>query len=88
MKKKIKYTNKFGNENQLSAKNLKVIEDFLPKPDELFSKDSKIKITIEIDLDTYDFFQKLASTYDKKYQPIIREILKTYAKKYKNKLAS
>lgn len=88
MKKKIKYTNEFSKEHKISPKSLKIVNDFLPSPKELFSKDDKIKITIEIDIETYEFFQKLATTFDKKYQPLIREILKQYAKKYKNKLAS
>ena len=88
MKKKIKYSNKFSSEQKIDIKSLKVIKDFLPSPDELFSNDEKVKITIEIDVETYTFFQNLALSVNKKYQPLIREILKQYAKKYKAKLAS
>ena len=88
MKKKIRYSNKFSNENKISAKSLKVIKDFLPTPEELFPKDEKVKITIEIDVETYQFFQQLALSYDKKYQPLMREILRQYARNYKNRLAS
>lgn len=88
MKKKIKYTNKFSKEQNINAKFLKDIKDFLPSPEELFPKNEKVKITLEIDVETYQFFQKLANSIDQKYQPLIREILKEYAKKYKNRLAS
>lgn len=87
MKKKIKYTNKFANENKIDAKSLKIIKDFLPSPGDLFPKDEKVKITIEIDVETYQFFQDLALSFNKKYQPLMREILRQYARKYKNRLA-
>lgn len=83
MKKKIKYSNKFATDQKINSKDLKVIKDFLPSPDELFLKDEKVKITIEIDVETYQFFQKLALSFNKKYQPLMREILKQYARKYK-----
>ena len=88
MKKKTKYSNKFSNENKINARSLKIIKDFLPSPEDLFPKEEKVKITIEIDVETYQFFQKLALSLDKKYQPLMREILRQYARKYKNRLAS
>lgn len=88
MKKKIKYSNKFSIDQKINERSLKVIKDFLPSPEELFPKEEKVKITIEIDVETYQFFQKLALSFDKKYQPLMREILRQYAKKYKNSLAS
>jgi uncharacterized protein (DUF4415 family) len=88
MKKKIKYSNKFAKDQKIDAKSLKVIKDFLPSPEELFPKEEKVKITIEIDVETYQFFQNLALSFDKKYQPLMREILRQYARKYKNSLAS
>ena len=87
MKKKVKYSNKFGKEQKIDGKNLKIIKDFLPSPDELFLKEEKVKITIEVDVETYQFFQKLALSFNKKYQPLMREILKQYARKYKSRLA-
>lgn len=88
MKKKVKYSNKFEKEQKIDGKNLKIIKDFLPSPDELFLKEEKVKITIEVDVETYQFFQKLALSFNKKYQPLMREILKQYARKYKSRLAS
>jgi hypothetical protein len=88
MKKKIKYSNKFSKDQKVKMKDLSVVKDFLSSPEELFGKEEKVKITLEIDVETYQFFQKLAVEYDQKYQPLIREVLKEYAKKFKNKLAS
>ena len=87
MKKKIKYSNKFEKDQKINVKDLKIINDFLPSPNELFLKDEKVKITLEIDVETYQFFQNLAVSFNKKYQPLMREILKQYARKYK-KLAA
>jgi hypothetical protein len=86
MKKKDRYTNKFASDNKINPKNLKVIEDFLPDPVDLAS--DKVKITLEIDKETYEFFQILALQNKTKYQPLIREVLRIYAKKFKSKLAS
>ena len=47
MKKKIKYSNKFATDQKINSKDLKVIKDFLPSPDELFLKDEKVKIKKE-----------------------------------------
>jgi len=58
------------------------IPDFLPPPEELFPKSELKKITIVIDKETVNFFKKTASQHGQKYQRMMREILKRYAKKY------
>ena len=58
------------------------VDDFLPPPDELFRENEKIKITIEIDGETLEFFRKHAAQSGGKYQRLIREVLKHYAQKY------
>ena len=61
---------------------LKVIPDFLPPPEDLFPKREFQKITIIVDKDTILFFKQTASQHGQKYQRMMREVLKGYAKKY------
>ena len=61
---------------------LRRIADFLPSPEELFPKMEMKKITIEVDLETVDFFKLKAKKAGTKYQKMMREVLKIYAKKY------
>ncbi len=58
------------------------IENFLPSPEELFPKVEKRKVTLEIDDDTVSFFKLKAKQTGTKYQKMMREVLKVYAKKY------
>lgn len=61
---------------------LTVVPDFLPSPEELFLKSESQKITIVVDKETIKFFKKTASIYHQKYQRMMREVLRGYAKKY------
>jgi uncharacterized protein (DUF4415 family) len=58
------------------------VENFLPPPEELFPKSEKKKVTLEIDDDTVSFFKSKAKQTGTKYQKMMREVLKGYAKKY------
>lgn len=58
------------------------IEDFLPRPEELFPRNEMKKITLEVDSETVDFFKTSARKQGTKYQKMMREVLKVYAKKY------
>jgi predicted DNA binding CopG/RHH family protein len=81
MKKKAKMS-KHGNDMPIGK--LTRIKDFLPPPEELFFTDKKLKITIELDEKTVNFFKNYAEKHDAKYQRMMREVLKTYANKYSN----
>lgn len=61
---------------------LKRVADFLPPPGELLPKEEAQKITLSIDSETVDFFKKVAKKNGTKYQRMMREVLKGYAKKY------
>lgn len=61
---------------------LKVVADFLPPPEKLMPKEETIKITIALDEDTLRFFKASASKMGFKYQRMIREVLKGYARRY------
>ena len=56
--------------------------DFLPAPEDLLPKDHTIKVTVALDEQTVKFFKSVAKKMGFKYQRMIREVLKGYAKKY------
>lgn len=58
------------------------IPDFLPPPEELIPSERTIKITVAIDEKTLKFFKDYAKKSELKYQRIIREVLKGYARRY------
>ena len=58
------------------------IPDFLPPPEELLPSEETIKITIALDAKTLKFFKGYADKAGLKYQRLIREVLKGYARKY------
>lgn len=70
MKKKIIY-----NREPIKAK---VIKDFLPKPEDLVLKETKVKITLSLSKRSVDFFKKIASKQDIAYQAMIRRLLDHY----------
>jgi predicted DNA binding CopG/RHH family protein len=58
------------------------------EPDELPAPKPTKKITIELDSDTIDFFKQVASARNTRYQPMIRQTLATYAKRYRSRASS
>ena len=77
MKKTIKYTDgEIGN--------IKIIEDFLPSPEELALKEESTKITISLTRETVDFFKNEAKKHHTQYQKMIRNLLDLYVAKHEN----
>ena len=72
MKGKIKYKNE-------PIGKVKLVEDFLPSPEELVLKDETIKVTISLSKTSVDFFKKEAKKYNTQYQKMIRRLLDEYA---------
>ena len=64
----------------------KIISDFLPPPDKLVRKESKVKITITLNTGSIDFFKKHAKRNNVKYQTMINELLDKYVQRYKEKI--
>ena len=75
MKKKTKYSNG-------PIGNLKVVDDFLPSPDQLAFKEDNVKVTISLKKSSIAFFKREAEKNDTQYQKMIRELLDIYANKY------
>ena len=76
MKNKIKYTEEPMGE-------LRVIEDFLPPPDQLALKDENVKITIALKKSSIYFFKDEAKKQHTSYQKMIRQVIDWYASHYK-----
>jgi predicted DNA binding CopG/RHH family protein len=71
MKKKIKYTDK-------PLGDVKVMDDFLPPPEELAFKEDQVKVTIGLTKSTIDFFKLEAKKHHTQYQKMIRRLLDLY----------
>ena len=71
MKKKTKYSNE-------PMGDLKVIDDFLPPPEELAFQDEKVKVTISLSKSSVDFFKREAKKHRTQYQKMIRRLLDFY----------
>ncbi len=71
MKKKIKYSDE-------PMRNVRVIKNFLPSPEELVLKDETVKVTISLSKTSVDFFKKEAKNHHTQYQKMIRRLLDEY----------
>lgn len=63
----------------------KIIQDFLPSPDELILKDKTKKITINLSEKSLSFFKNSAKKHHVSYQQMIKEVLDKYSDYYKLK---
>ena len=63
MKKKIKYTDE-------PLGDIKVMDDFLPPPQELAFKEDQVKVTIGLTKSTIDFFKLEAKKHHTQYQKL------------------
>ena len=57
---------------------VKVINDFLPSPEELALKEETVKVTISLSRASVDFFKNEAKKYNTQYQKMIRRLLDEY----------
>ena len=81
MSAKIKYTNE-------PLGKLKVVPDFLPRPEELILRDEGVKITIALSKRSVEFFKREAAKHGTQYQRMIRRLLDAYAQHHARPLAS
>ena len=77
METKIKYTNGPIDE-------IKVVQDFLPPPEELAFTEEKVKITIGLSKSSVDFFKVEAKKHHTQYQKMIRRLLDLYAAQHQH----
>jgi len=72
MSAKIKYTNK-------PLGKLEVVSDFLPRPEDLVSRDEGVKVTLALSKRSVAFFKDQAEKHNTQYQRMIRRLLDAYA---------
>jgi len=72
MKTKIKYADEPMGE-------LRVVKDFLPRPEQLALKEDNVKITISLNKSSIEFFKKKAKEQHTSYQKMIRRLIDWYA---------
>jgi hypothetical protein len=58
---------------------LKIVPDFLPRPEELVFREEGVKVTIALSKRSVEFFKDEARRYNTQYQRMIRRLLDAYA---------
>lgn len=58
---------------------LKVVPDFLPRPEDLVFREEGVKVTIALSKRSVDFFKTEARKHNTQYQRMIRRLLDAYA---------
>ena len=80
MKRKINYRNE-------PMGKIRVVNDFLPNPEQLAFKEEKVKTTISLSRTSLDFFKNEADRYHTSYQKMIRNLLDSYALQHTGKIS-
>jgi hypothetical protein len=75
MKSKVKYTDE-------PMGKLRVVDDFLPAPEELIFKEDNVKITMALSKSSVDFFKVEARKHRTSYQAMIRRLVDLYASQH------
>jgi predicted DNA binding CopG/RHH family protein len=60
---------------------VRVIEDFLPSPDNLAPREDNVKVTLSLSRRSLDFFKREARKRHVPYQRMIRALVDAYAKR-------
>jgi len=72
MSEKIRYTDE-------PLGDLKVVPDFLPRPEDLVFREEGVKVTIALSKRSVEFFKNEARKRNTQYQRMIRRLLDAYA---------
>ena len=75
MKRNQKYTNE-------PLGRLKIVEDFLPPPDQLVLKEEGVKVTLSLSRRSVDFFKAHAAASNVPYQRMIRSLVDGYVDRH------
>lgn len=57
---------------------VRVVDDFLPAPEELVFREETVKVTIALSKASVDFFKQEAAKHNVSYQRMIRRLLDEY----------
>ncbi|MFT5425886.1 MAG: putative DNA binding CopG/RHH family protein [Gammaproteobacteria bacterium] len=83
MKKKIEYSDFPPGGEPIGE--LEIIEDFLPRPEELVFKEDNSKVTIALSRQSIKFFKSQAKKHNTQYQKMIRNLLDEYVARHQDK---
>jgi hypothetical protein len=75
MSTRIKYTNE-------PIGRIEIVDDFLPRPEDLVLRDEGVKITIALSRRSVSFFKREAERHGTQYQRMIRRLLDIYADRH------
>ena len=67
---------------------LKVVPDFLPRPEDLIFRDEGVKVTIALSKRSVEFFKAEAQKHNTQYQRMIRRLLDAYAEHHSRSLTA
>jgi hypothetical protein len=81
MSAKIRYTDE-------PLGSLKIVPDFLPRPEDLVYSDEGVKVTIALSKRSVDFFKGEARKHNTQYQRMIRRLLDAYAEHHSGPLTA
>ena len=68
--------------------NLRVVADFLPRPEEFVFRDEGVKVTIALSKRSVDFFKGEARKRNTQYQRVIRRLLDAYTEHHSRRLTA
>lgn len=80
MRTKIQYTDE-------PLGDVRVIDDFLPPPEELAFHEEQVKVTIGLSKTSVDFFRQQAKKHHTRYQRMIRRLLDLYVARCRGRSA-
>ena len=58
---------------------VRIVEDFLPTPDQLVPRAETVKVTLSLSRRSVDFFKRAGKTHRVPYQRMIRALVDAYA---------
>jgi len=65
-----------------SLGDIRVVDDFLPRPEDLVFKEENVKVTLGLSRRSIDFFKREAEKHHTQYQKMIRRLLDLYAARH------
>jgi predicted DNA binding CopG/RHH family protein len=64
---------------------VRIIDDFLPSPDELVTREDNVKVTLSLSRRSLDFFKNESKKRRVPYQRMIRAVVDYYAEKQRRR---
>ena len=61
---------------------VRVVDDFLPPPDQLVLREDGVKVTLTLSRSSIDFFKREAARRKVPYQRMIRELVDRYVRRF------